>query len=181
MRRIATKGTPTEMTRDHDQNDRNHPQRQQRQMWRNRDHFQPDQQEQHGIEDLVNQGPEFEQIVLRHIAHRMGDTRIADHKARNRHRHRPADMQRHAKAVSAHHHGQRNHHLDIIFIDAAHGAKGDPADDQAEQGPAARFLKEIHRRVGQVEFLAARRDGQKDGENHHAHAVIEQAFPATVA
>ena len=143
---------------------------------RDRDHLEADQQEQDRVQQLVDQRPEFEQIVARRLAHRQRDPGIADQQARDRHRHRPADVKPAGEAVAAHHDRERDHHLDIIFVDAAHRPEPDPADRKAEQNTAAGLDEEGLRGMTGRKGLGPDRRRQYDREHDDADAVVEQAL-----
>ena len=82
-----------ERARRQHQRDRDQPGEKQARLRRNRDDLEPDQQEQDRVEHLVDQRPEFEDMVARRVAHRQRDAGIADQQAGDRHRDRAADVE----------------------------------------------------------------------------------------
>ena len=76
---------------------------------------------------------------------------VADQQPGHSHGHRAADVQPTRERVAAHDHGESDHHLGLVFVDRAHRAIGDPAEERARAASRRRPRRGTGARPGRSE------------------------------
>src|SRR6185436_8118642 len=140
------------------------------------EHLHADQREEHRVQDLVYQLPEYIEVVARRVRHRESAALVADDESRDHHRERSRYVQLVSERVAADYRGKRQQHLGLIAVDALQQPERDIAEDGAVGKSSSRFLREQEQTFLRRRREAAVEHPQEEGEDDHTDAVIEQGF-----
>ncbi len=142
-----------------------------------------DEDEEHGVEDLVDQFPEEVEMLAGVLRHRKGAAVVADEEPGDDHGDGPGDVEMFGQGIAASDQGEGNEDFDLILIDTLEHVVGDQADDHAEYDATDGLAQEDQRDVGDAWGVGgmrphARGDAEQCEEDDDTDAVVEEGLAA---
>ncbi len=137
---------------------------------------QADQQEQQGVEELIDQLPEVIQVVAALLGEAGLAGPVAYHDAGDHHGQGAGDADHVGKGEARGRDAQRQQQLQGAVVGGADHHVGNEAQHGAEQDAAQGFMQEQAGHAAEGGLDAAKGHGEDGGEDHQADPVVEQGL-----